>query len=364
MKKHPFQLLTLLLCFAVLFANAQKPSDKEIKKSMLKAFQWQQQNPKHNLTDWTNGAYYVGITKAYQATGNKNYQKGLKEMAAKTEWNPGDRWFHADDIAICQSYLYMKDDKVEEANLSPTVAVLDRVMTENYQWKEDIQPIYWWWCDALFMGPPVFVHYGVMNNQMKYLEASDKLYKECYDLLFDQEEHLFARDMRYQWKGDKEYMKEANGEKIFWSRGNGWVIGGLALILQKMPQDYPNRPFYVDLFKKMADKLKSLQPEDGMWRSSLLDPDAYPHGEVSGTGFNTYAMLWGINNGLLDKNEYLPVAMKSFNALMGCQQTSGMIGWVQPIGADPKRNFSAESWEIYGTGVYLLAASEMFKLQD
>ncbi len=364
MKKHLFLLMTIMLCFASLLVNAQKPSDKVIKKSMLKAFQWQQQNPKHDLTDWTNGAYYIGVTKAYQETGNKAYLKGLKEMAAKTEWKTGERWFHADDIAICQSYLYMNDDKVEEADLAPTVAVLDRVMTENYQWKEDIQPIYWWWCDALFMGPPVFVHYGVMNNQMNYLEASDKLYKECYDLLFDKEEHLFARDMRYLWEGDKEYMREANDKKIFWSRGNGWVIGGLALILQKMPQDYPNRPFYVDLYKKMAAKLKSLQPEDGLWRSSLLDPDAYPHGEVSGTGFDTYAMLWGINNGLLDKSEYIPVVMKSFKALMSCQKPNGMIGWVQPIGADPKRNFSADSWEVYGTGAYLLAASEMLKLQE
>ena len=364
MKKCLLPLLTLALCFFAILVKAQKPSDKVIKKSMLKAFQWQQQNPKHSLTDWTNGAYYIGVTKAYQETGNKAYLKGLKEMAVKNEWKTGERWFHADDIAICQSYLYMKDDNVEGATLAPTVAVLDRVMTENYQWKEDIQPIYWWWCDALFMGPPVFVHYGIMNNQMKYLEASDKLYKETYDLLFDKEEHLFARDMRYLWQGDKEYMKEANGNKIFWSRGNGWVIGGLALILQKMPKDYPNRAFYVDLFKTMAAKLKSLQPKDGLWRSSLLDPEAYPHGEVSGTGFDTYAMLWGINNGILDKSEYLPVVLKSFNALMGCQQPSGMIGWVQPIGADPKRNFSAESWEVYGTGAYLLAGSEMLKLQE
>ena len=359
-------LLTLTLFFIGFSGQlvAQKPSDKVIKKSMLKAYKWQQKNPNHDLNHWTNGAYYIGITKAYQSTENKAYAKGLKAMAESLNWMPADRWYHADDITICQSFIYMKEDGVEEANLQPTVDVLNRVMTEDYDWNDDIKPIYWWWCDALFMGPPVFVHYGMHSGEMKYLEASDKLYKECVDLLFDQEEHLFARDMRYQWKGDKDYMKESNGEKIFWSRGNGWVIGGLALILQKLPADYENREFYEDLFKKMAAKLKSIQPEDGMWRSSLLDPEAYPHGEVSGTGFDTFAFLWGINNGLLDKDEYLPAAMKAFNGLMSCQQKNGKMGWVQPIGADPKRNFSEDSWEVYGTGAYLLAASELLKVKE
>lgn len=170
--------------------------------------------------------------------------------------------------------------------------------------------------------------------------------------------------MKYQWKGGKEYRKESNGKKIFWSRGNGWVIGGLALWLQKLPEDHETRDFYMDLFKKMAAKLKSIQPEDGMWRLSLLDPDAYPHGEVSGKGFDTFAFLWGINNGLLDRDEYLPAALKAFIGLMACQQKDGKMSWVQPIGADPKRNFSADSWEVYGTGAYLLAASEMLKLKE
>lgn len=358
--------LTLILLIIGISGQliAQKPSDKDIKKSMLKAYKWQQKNPNHALNDWTNGAYYIGITKAYQSTENKTYLKGLKSMAESIDWMPAERWYHADDITISQSFLYMNEDGVKEANLQPTVAVLDHVMSEDYDWNDEIKPIYWWWCDALFMGPPVFVHYGVQSGEKKYLDASDKLYRECYDLLFDQEDHLFARDMRYQWKGDKEYLKETNGKKIFWSRGNGWVIGGLALLLQQMPEDHSTRGFYEDLFKKMAAKLKSIQPEDGMWRSSLLDPDSYPHGEVSGTGFDTFAFLWGVNNGLLDKEEYLPAALKAFKGLMACQQKNGKMGWVQPIGADPKKNFSADSWEVYGTGAYLLAGSELLKLKE
>ena len=31
-------------------------------------------------------------------------------------------------------------------------------------------------------------------------------------------------------------------------------------------------------------------------------------------------------------------------------------------GADPRKNFNAESWEVYGAGAYLLAGSEIVKI--
>ena len=49
--------------------------------------------------------------------------------------------------------------------------------------------------------------------------------------LYDKEEHLFYRDHRYFAK------REANGKKVFWGRGNGWVLGGLVEILQALPKD-------------------------------------------------------------------------------------------------------------------------------
>ena len=156
--------------------------------------------------------------------------------------------------------------------------------------------------------------------------------------------------------------KSENGKKIFWSRGNGWVFGGLALILDAMPQDYEHRPFYLNLYKEMATKIKDLQHEDGLWRTSLLSPESYNHGEVSGSGFYTFGMAYGINNGILDKAEYTPVVEKAWDALRGCQHEDGMIGWVQNIGASPEPA-SEDSWQNYGTGAYLLAGSEVLKMK-
>jgi hypothetical protein len=111
----------------------------------------------------------------------------------------------------------------------------------------------------------------------------------------------------------------------------------------------------------MAHRIKDLQHEDGLWRTSLLSPASFNHGEVSGSGFFTYALAWGINNGLLNKTEYKPIVTKAWKAILKCQQENGKVGWVQNIGADPKPA-SADSWQNFGTGAFLMAGSEYLKL--
>ena len=139
-------------------------------------------------------------------------------------------------------------------------------------------------------------------------------------------------------------------------------MGGLVRILQELPKNYPARPFYEGLFKEISSRIITLQQEDGLWRASLLDPASYPGGEVSGSGFFCYALAWGINNRLLDEKSYLPAVKKAWIALNRCVNEEGRVGWVQPIGADPRKNFDENSWEVYGTGAFLLAGSEVIKL--
>jgi rhamnogalacturonyl hydrolase YesR len=130
-----------------------------------------------------------------------------------------------------------------------------------------------------------------------------------------------------------------------------------------MPTDYAERAFYVELFKEMSARVLALQQADGLWRTSLLDPDAYPGGEGSGSAFHCYALAWGVNQKILDKQTYLPAVKKGWVGLNTLVTPDGKVGWVQPIGADPRKNFNAESWESYGAGAYLLAGSEIIKLK-
>lgn len=358
-----FAFLMLALTGAAQNADNKLFSKKYIKKTINKVTTWQLENPKHNPCDWTNGAFYAGVFAAWETTRSKSIYQAMMDMGNKAQWMPKKGSYHADNVAICQTYidLYKKEKRPEM--IQPSIDSLKLFMANPYPTKGKVDIIKWWWCDALFMSPPTMVKLGVVTGNTDFLKYNDRCYRECYDLLFNKEEHLFARDLNYVLKPDGSGKKETNGKRIFWSRGNGWVMGGLVRILKELPSDYSERPFYENLFKEMAARVLSLQQEDGLWRASLLDPASYPGGEVSGSGFFCYALAWGINNKLLDKETYQPAVKKAWIGLNACVGKDGRVGWVQPIGGSPAKNISAESWEVYGTGAFLLAASEVIKLR-
>jgi rhamnogalacturonyl hydrolase YesR len=113
----------------------------------------------------------------------------------------------------------------------------------------------------------------------------------------------------------------------------------------------------------MAEKLLALQSADGFWHASLLDPASYPNPEMSATAFFVYGMAWGVNNGYLDRTTYLPAIVKGWKSMVGSVWPDGKVGFIQPIGADPK-NVTREMTEVYGVGGFLMAGSEIARLID
>lgn len=358
--------LLILVSFAFTIpvrAQSEDVFDKKfIKARMLKVADWQLKNPKHELYDWTNGAFYAGVFAAYETTKSDEILKALMWMGEKNNWQIGRRFDHADDIAISQTYIDLYRLKKDRKMIEPTIEAVRKILTqESAEVKKN--GIIWWWCDALFMAPPTLAKLGKSLNDKTYFELNDKFFDETYKRLYDKEEKLFARDAGYLINEKGEGRREANGKKIFWSRGNGWVAGGLVRLLKELPANYPKRAFYENLYKEIMARIITLQQSDGLWRSSLLDPESYPGGEASGTGFYLYALAWGINNKMLDKNKYLPAVKKGWAGLNSLVTEEGKVGWTQPIGADPRKNFNAESWEVYGAGAYLLAGSEVIKVK-
>ena len=107
--------------------------------------------------------------------------------------------------------------------------------------------------------------------------------------------------------------------------------------------------------------MAALQSPDGYWHASLLDPESYPSPETSATGFIVYALAYGVNEGLLDKETYLPAVIKGWKALTDAVDSDGKLGFVQPIGADPKK-VTREMTEVYGVGAFLLAGCQLYKM--
>jgi unsaturated rhamnogalacturonyl hydrolase len=202
--------------------------------------------------------------------------------------------------------------------------------------------------------PPTLSRLHKVTGDEKYLRFLDQEYRYSYDHLYDPEEHLFYRDANYFEK------KTPAGTKTFWSRGNGWVYGGLPLLLESLPADHTTRGFYENLFKEMTGAVVAAQQPDGLWHPSMLDPNEIPLGETSGSGFFIYGLAWGVNNGLLDRATYWPVITRGWTGLMTRIKPDGYVGYVQPVGSAPAP-LGPESVQDYGTGAFLLAGSELLR---
>lgn len=311
---------------------------------------------------WIAGALYMGMFDWAELSGDEQYFDWMKKVFNRQHWQVADRMYHADDVCVSQTYIDMYGKYKEDKMLLPTLARIDWVVNNPSKGGMDIdysKPLSyerWSWCDALFMAPAVYTRLYTLTGNRKYMIFADAEFKATYNHLYDKEEKLFFRDSRYF------NQKEANGRKVFWGRGNGWVIGGLAEILKTLPADDSEyRPFYLQLFKEISERLAGLQNKDGFWHASLLDPASYPSPETSATGFIVYGLAYGVNQGYLPADKYLPVIEKGWTALCSAVESDGKLGWVQPVGADP-RKVTKDMTELYGTGAFLMAACEIHRL--
>ena len=351
---------------ATLTAQTAAPV-KDIYKTMKKVADWQihelETKPwKYPATDWTNGALYTGMMAWAKMANDEKYVLWLKSIGDSLKWQGGPERFFADDYCVGQTYAELFMLYKDSAMIKPMTSIADDIIarphTESLLWNFEggLHNREWAWCDALYMGPPMLAYLSSATGEKKYLDIADKLWWRSAHYLYDSTEQLFFRDSRYFDK------KEKNGKKTFWSRGNGWVIAGITRILENMPSNYATRTGYEKIFKQMAKRIAALQQPDGTWHASMLDPQSYPIKESSGTAFFTYALAWGINNGYLSYKEYFPTIQKAWTALNGCLHEDGKLGFVQVPGAAPEK-VTFDDTEVYGVGAFLLAGTELFKLQ-
>jgi rhamnogalacturonyl hydrolase YesR len=362
--------LMLTLAFLCLeTANAQiktsvavPVSSGEIFQIADKVFDYQQAHPTGaELWEWEYGTYYSGLLDLYLVNPQIKYLDAMVTMGEKWRWSVRPRPYDANVLAIGHMYAGLYKILRKPEMLDKIAYCLDSWFVRHPQ-EPDVRfdgNRYWWnwwsWCDALFMAPPTFALYAQISGEQKYLDKMHELWMITYNYLYDKDEHLFYRDDRLF------AQRSPSGKKIFWSRGNGWVLGGLVKALQAMPQTYEHYPYYLSLYREMSSKIKQIQLKDGYWPSNLLDSAHFGGKETSGTAFYCYALAWGVNNGVLSEKEYKPCVLKAWEMLASCVNAEGKLGYVQRVGYTPG-TVNAEDTEAYGSGALLMAASEVYKM--
>ncbi len=382
MKKTFSQPKMLLLAFCSVLgfipfnSHAQKLPDK---KQLLKAMQvtnayfmqkWPDAgkpvvtNKERSSNLWTRAVYYEGLMALYAVDKQQSYADYAIQWGEKHQWNVrnGVNVRNADDQACGQTYIELYTMDKKEERIRNVKTCIDNMLKTD---KVDD----WSWIDAIQMAMPVFAKLGAVYHDTAYFERMYKMYdftKRHHGTngLFNEKEGL--------WWRDKDFVppyKEPNGANCYWSRGNGWVVAALVRTLSVLPRSNQHYQEFLNDYKNMLNALLPLQRTDGFWNASLKDPSHFGGKELSGTALFVYGMAWGINNGLIDRKQYLPAAIKAWNALQqDCVHTDGKLGYVQGTGKEPKDGQpvtydSTPDFEDYGLGCFLLAGSEMYKIK-
>ncbi|MYM72199.1 glycoside hydrolase family 88 protein [Duganella sp. FT134W] len=331
---------------------------------------WQQREAPQKWAFWDIAAYHTGNMEAYQITGNPAWRKYSEDWAAHNNWQGAKstdkatwkyQYGETDDHVLFGDWQICFQTYADLYKLDPDPKKIARAREVMEYQMSTANKDYWWWSDGLYMVMPVMTKLYTITGNRQYLDKLHEYFEYSNSIMYDSDAQLYYRDARYVYPRHQ----SVNGKKDFWSRGDGWVFAGLAKVLKDLPKDDPYRADYIAKFKGMAQALKKAQTDDGYWTRSLLDPQHAPGPETSGTAFFVYGYLWGINNGLLERDEYLPVVRKGWRYLSKTAlQADGKIGYVQPIGdrAIPGQVVDQNSTTAFGVGAYLLASSELVRL--
>ncbi|WP_334319284.1 glycoside hydrolase family 88 protein [Termitidicoccus mucosus] len=321
--------------------------------------------------NWKSGTFFMGITALYEMTKDPRYLNQAIAWAESAKWKVSSHNLHADGICSAQTFLelYSLDRRPERiADIRTKLedyfgrAEILREELVNPRWKDARRAFtgrnLWWWCDALYMAPPILARMSEISGEPRYRELMHVLYWDTVEFLRDKEEGLFFRD-ESQFPARR---KTPSGGKLFWARGNGWVLAGLVRILEYIPENDPARPRYIKLFQGLAARVAACQQPAGHWCPALTEPAWFPVPETSSTALFCYAFAAGVNRGWLDRAVFQPAAEKAWESLVSHVADDGHLGYAQLVAMAPGP-VNAEDFADYAHGAFLLAGCEIHRLR-
>jgi rhamnogalacturonyl hydrolase YesR len=292
---------------------------------------------------------------AYKASGDEKFLQQALNWGERHKWQVGDEQSGANRLFCVETwaelYLLRKDKRM----IAPAVEWLGTAAGNSPAGAK-----VWYlegglrYADSLY-GASALAMLAQATGDPRYVADMHEFFWDVHAELFDKDAGLFYRDKRFIGR------TTARGKKVLWSRGNGWVLAGIARILEYLPKDDPQRPRYVGLLEQMSAAIAKRQGADGLWRPNLDDPDEVPVPESSGSGFFCHGIAWGVGHGLLERAAYEPVARKAWAGLTKIVSPEGKVQWGQPVGDRPARVTAAMTHE-YVTGAFLLAGAAMLEL--
>lgn len=242
--------------------------------------------------DWPCGVAYYGISEAYEKTGKEEYLKLLKDRVDELIdlGLPGVWTVNACAMGHCLITLYQAtgDEKYKDILMSKIFYITndalrfgDRVLQHTVSAKNDFPEQAW--CDTLFMAAFLLLRVGVMNKD-------EDMINDALDQYYWHIRYLQDPESGFYYHG-YDNIRGDHMSGIYWGRANAWAAYTMAQVGGILPECYLY-PRYMDVAGSLNEQLaalKTVQTENGLWRTVLDDPDSYE--EVSASAGIAAAML-------------------------------------------------------------------------
>src|ERR1035437_666992 len=170
------------------------------------------------------------------------------------------------------------------------------------------------WIDDAYMSIPFLSQMGKLTGERKYFDDAARQVIGMAQRLQDERTGLFD----HAW-----YQNTAAYDpKFLWGRGAGWAVMATAELLSVLPEDHPDRPKLLEIFRRAAKGAAELQGGTGMWHQLLDKTDSYL--ETSASAMFTFGIARGVNRGWLTP-VYAPVAQAGWQALAPRVRPDGRV---------------------------------------
>lgn len=217
------------------------------------------------------------------------------------------------------------------------------------------------WADDLYMSTPFLVRYASATGRKEALDEAAKQFLLFRRYLFIEDERIMSHVYDFKY---------GQATRMPWGRGNGWVLFSMTELLERLPQDHPDREELLSFFREMCGGIAALQGESGLWRQVLNQSEAYE--EASCTAMFTYAFARGVRFGWFeDGSSYTAAAKKAWRGLT--EKAIDRTGSVHGVCSGSRYSFSPDYYmydlrtvinDNHGIGIMMLAGVEIMQLEE
>jgi len=259
---------------------------------------------------YEDGCFYKGLADLYAAGRGEWLLKALIDHVNRRVGPDGviDGYaleeFSLDNINAGK-VLFLLRDATGDARYAKALHTLrgqlrahPRTRADNF-WHKKAYP---WqvWLDGLYMALPFLAAYSLDYEDGAALTDVRRQIETVRRVMRDPGTGLYYHG--YDESRDARWADPATGlSPCFWSRAIGWYVMALVDLVEIVPEGHPDRAFYGELLREIAEALIAWRQPDGLWMQVTDQPERpgnYP--ESSCTAMFAYAFLKGHRLGIVD----------------------------------------------------------------